>query len=84
MKKQEMKSQAQDSQAAVADEPRKKEPKSITDRDFYDRVFALHGTVRNEMRRRQIAGEKWRSLHPVEQQLFIILQRMKMFLTREV
>jgi len=84
MKKQETKSKAGETCTPACGPAVKSAPKWITDRDFYDRIFALHGAVRNEMRRRQIAGLQWRSLHPTEQQLFIILQRLKMFISRDV
>lgn len=61
-------------------EPVRTEKKSrrLSDEDVFNLVIALHGKVKEEMRTRQIAGDKWRSLLPVDQRLFIVLQGMKM------
>jgi len=55
--------------------------KPRTDQYVYDKVKALHDEVNEEMRRRQLAGERWRALHPVIQRLFIILQGLRIFVT---
>lgn len=74
MKKQQVKKQL--------NEPVK--PKSTSDREFYGKIENLHNQVKAEMKRRQLAGEKWMSLHPMEQHLFIILTNMEMFLRGQV
>jgi hypothetical protein len=55
--------------------------KPRTDQYVYDKVKALHDEVKEEMRRRQLAGERWRALFPVIQRLFIILQGLRIFVT---
>jgi hypothetical protein len=55
--------------------------KPRTDQYVYDKVKALHDEVNEEMRRRQLANERWRALHPVVQRLFIILQGLRIFVT---